>query len=186
MRKPRVPLVVVLGALLGVGTATAQSLGAFRWPGAMASGFGLGADRQSHVAGSDANPKEHFRDLDGDEVLAKIARMPIREWNYKTDDPAIRHLGPTPRDFHAAFGLGADPLEISAIDADGVALRAIQALEARSRTEHENLLEDTQALADESASLVQENADRVAQLAALAAEIAALRAEVGALRRACR
>jgi hypothetical protein len=91
-----------------------------------------------------------------------------------------------PRDFHEAFGLGADPLGIDAIDADGVALRAIQALESRSRIQHGNLLEDTQALADESASLVQENSDRSAQLAALAAEIAALRAEVAALRQVCR
>ena len=109
--------------------------------------------------------------------------MTIRQWNYTADDPSIRHLGPTPRDFHEAFGLGADALVIDAVDAAGVALRAIQALEARSRTQHENLLEDTQALADESASLVQENTDRVAQLAALKAEMAALRAEVAALRR---
>lgn len=39
----------------------------------------------------------------------------------------------TAQDFHAAFGLGEDPLRISTIDADGLALRAIQALEARTR-----------------------------------------------------
>jgi hypothetical protein len=186
MRRPRVPLVIVLGVLLGVGAAAARSLGTFQWPGAAALVRCVLADRQSRGVVSDAESKEDLRDLDGDEVLAKIARMPIRQWNYTADDPAIRHLGPTPRDFHAAFGLGADALAIDALDAAGVALRAIQALEARSRTQHENLLEDTQALADQSASLVQENTDRVAQLAALTAEIAALHAEVAVLRQGCR
>jgi hypothetical protein len=82
---------------------------------------------------SDVNLKENFRDLDGEDVLARIARMPIREWNYKAQDAAIRHVGPTAQDFHAAFGLGEDPLRISTIDADGIGLRAIQALEARAR-----------------------------------------------------
>ena len=81
---------------------------------------------------SDVNMKEHFRDLDGDDVLAKLARMPIREWSYKAQPSEIRHIGPTAQDFHAAFGLGEDPLRIGTVDADGVALRAIQALEART------------------------------------------------------
>jgi hypothetical protein len=186
MRRPRVPLIIVLGALLGVGTVAARLFGAFQWPGAVALVRSVWADRQNRGVVSDAGPREELRDLDGDEVLAKIARMPIRQWNYTADGPAVQHLGPTPRDFYAAFGLGADSLVIDAVDAAGVALRTIQALEARSRTQHENLLEDTQALADESASLVQENTDRAAQLAALKAEIATLRAEVAALRQVCR
>jgi hypothetical protein len=91
-----------------------------------------GASAWSSV--SDVNRKENFRDLDGDDVLAKLARMPIREWNYKAQDAAIRHAGPTAQDFHAAFGLGEDPLRISTIDADGIALAAIQALETRTKT----------------------------------------------------
>ena len=65
---------------------------------------------------------------------------------------------------------------------DGAALRAVQALEARTRTQHEDMLHDTQALADEAASLVQRNADHAAEIAALKLELAALRAEVAALR----
>lgn len=130
---------------------------------------------------SDVNMKENFRELDGGDVLLKIARMPIREWSYKAQEPAVRHVGPTAQDFHAAFGLGEDPLKISTIDADGVALRAIQALEARTRTQHANMLEDTQALADENHSLVQENAERIAEIATLKVEIVALRARLDAL-----
>jgi hypothetical protein len=98
------------------------------------------------ACGSDANLQEQVRGLDRDEVLATIAKMPIRE-------------------------------------ADGVVLLAIQALESRTRVEHELMLADTQALADESGNLVRENAERAADIATLKAEIAALRAAVSALRR---
>ena len=84
------------------------------------------------AAVSDRNQKEHFRDLSGEDVLRKLARMPIQEWSYKAQAPSIRHVGPTAQDFHAAFGLGEDPLRISTIDADGIALAAIRALEART------------------------------------------------------
>jgi hypothetical protein len=82
---------------------------------------------------SDVRAKSHFRDLSGEDLLSKLAAMPIREWSYNAQDASIRHVGPTAQDFFAAFGLGEDPLRISTIDADGVALRAIQALEAHTR-----------------------------------------------------
>ena len=37
---------------------------------------------------------------DGD-VLAKLAAIPMREWNYKAQGAAIRHMGPTAQDFPA-------------------------------------------------------------------------------------
>jgi hypothetical protein len=58
----------------------------------------------------------------------------IREWNYKAQAAGIRHVGPTAQDFHAAFGLGEDPLRISTIDADGIALAAVQALTRENDT----------------------------------------------------
>jgi hypothetical protein len=106
---------------------------------------------------SDVNVKANFRDLAGDEVLAKIAAMPIREWNYVTQDPSIRHVGPTAQDFRAAFGLGESLRHINTIDADGIALAAVKALEAR-----------TTALSDENRVLRD-------QLAELQREIAALK-----------
>lgn len=149
---------------------------------ALTAGVLLPAGGGAWSSVSDVNMKESFRDLDGDDVLLKIAQMPIREWSYKAQDPSIRHLGPTAQDFSAAFGLGEDALKISTIDADGVALRAIQALEARTRAQHEHMLEDTQSLADLNDSLVRENADRIAEIAALKAALATLRAEIAVLR----
>ena len=52
-------------------------------------------------------------------------------------------------------------------EADGVALLAVQALELRTRLEHEDMLADTQALANESGGLARENAERAADIATL-------------------
>ncbi len=85
----------------------------------LSTGAALAANSGSWADLSDVNAKENFRDVDGEELLAKLARIPIREWNYKAQDTAIRHMGPTAQDFRAAFGLGDFPLRINTIDADG-------------------------------------------------------------------
>jgi hypothetical protein len=59
-------------------------------------------------------------------VLAQVAAMPIQRWNYIGEDTP--HLGPVAQDFHAAFKVGMDDRHISMVDADGVALAAIQGL----------------------------------------------------------
>lgn len=108
----------------------------------LTSGVTLAPNGSSWATLSDGNAKENFRDVNGEDLLAKVAALPVREWNYKAQDAAIRHLGPTAQDFRAAFGLGDFALRINTIDADGVALAAVKALEARTR-----------ALADEYAAL---------------------------------
>ena len=77
---------------------------------------------------SDRNAKENFKDIDASEVLAKVAAMPVKTWNYKTQAAGIRHIGPMAQDFKAAFGVGESDTGITTIDADGVALAAIQGL----------------------------------------------------------
>jgi hypothetical protein len=78
--------------------------------------------------GSDRNSKENFASLDRRILLEKLATLPIASWNYRAEDKSIRHIGPTAQDFRAAFGLGGDERAISTVDADGVALAAIQEL----------------------------------------------------------
>jgi hypothetical protein len=77
---------------------------------------------------SDVNLKENFAAVDGRKILEAVADLPIQSWNYKSEDEAVRHLGPTAQDFQAAFGLGDSDKAISTVDADGVALTAVQAL----------------------------------------------------------
>lgn len=98
------------------------------------------------ISVSDVNAKENFRDLAPEDVLTKIAAMPVREWNYKAQGALVRHLGPTAQDFKAAFGLGEDPLGINSIDADGVALAAVKALEARTRELNDKLIRENDDL----------------------------------------
>ena len=49
-------------------------------------------------------------------------------WSYRSEGDGVRHVGPVAQDSYAAFGLGGDDRSITTIDADGVALAAIQAL----------------------------------------------------------
>lgn len=81
---------------------------------------------------SDVAKKANFVTVDVDDVLEKLAAMPIRTWNYKDEAATVRHMGPTSQDFSAAFGLGSTDKAIATVDADGVALAAIQALEKRT------------------------------------------------------
>jgi trimeric autotransporter adhesin len=76
---------------------------------------------------SDRNVKQDFSAVDPEAILARVAALPIRTWSY-TNEPAVRHIGPVAQDFHAAFGVGSDDTTIATVDADGVALAAIQGL----------------------------------------------------------
>ncbi|QKK06981.1 MAG: tail fiber domain-containing protein [Planctomycetota bacterium] len=71
--------------------------------------------------------KHEFQSVDARDILDRLTALPITEWTYKTED-GVRHLGPVAEDFAAAFGLGDDAQTIGTIDADGVALAAIQGL----------------------------------------------------------
>ncbi|MEE9285300.1 MAG: tail fiber domain-containing protein [Dehalococcoidia bacterium] len=77
---------------------------------------------------SDRAAKAHLTAVDGRRILEALASVPVATWNYRSQDPSVRHIGPTAQDFAAAFGVGADPRRISTVDADGVALAAIQGL----------------------------------------------------------
>jgi Chaperone of endosialidase len=89
---------------------------------------------------SDRNVKKNFSNIDAQNVLEKVAVMPITRWNYKTDASSVAHVGPMAQDFHAAFGLnGTDDKHISSIDAQGVALAAIQGLNQKLETENAKL-----------------------------------------------
>ena len=94
---------------------------------------------------SDAALKENFEPVDGADVLARLADLPITSWSYRAEDTSTRHVGPTAQDFRAAFGLGADDTSISTIDPAGLALAAIQELH-RVTTELRDKVADVDAL----------------------------------------
>jgi hypothetical protein len=108
----------------------------------------LPAGSGSWSCSSSRDLKENFTPVDGQEVLASVAEIPITTWNYKAQDAATRHMGPVAQDFFAAFGLGESETSISTADADGVALAAIQGLYQLSQEQAARI----QALEEERAS----------------------------------
>jgi trimeric autotransporter adhesin len=76
--------------------------------------------------------KENFVPVDGEDVLAKLRGLQVSTWNYITEGPQVRHIGPMAEDFHRAFALGTDNKSIGVQDLASVSIAAIQALEART------------------------------------------------------
>jgi trimeric autotransporter adhesin len=79
------------------------------------------------VNSSDRNLKEGIQPVEPAAVLARLLQLPVSTWKFRGSD-GRRHVGPMAQDFHAAFGLGAHETAIATVDADGVALAAIQGL----------------------------------------------------------
>ncbi len=77
---------------------------------------------------SDSTLKRNIREVDYQEVLEKVAELPISRWSYKSQDESIEHVGPMAQDFYQLFGLGEDDEHINTLDPDGVALAAIKGL----------------------------------------------------------
>ena len=96
--------------------------------GAASSGVTLPAGSGSWNSLSDRNSKANIVAVDSASILQRLAAMPIQRWNYRTQDASVKHIGPMAQDFAAAFGVGENTTTISAVDADGVALAAIQGL----------------------------------------------------------
>jgi uncharacterized protein YaiE (UPF0345 family) len=125
-----------LGAINFEDSGTPGQIG-YLTSGQMAFRVG-GAERMNLQAGglyvngvivltSDRNAKEDFAEVNAREVLAKVVALPLQSWSY-TNRPGVKHVGPMAQDFHSAFGLGEDDKHIATVDADGVALAAIQGL----------------------------------------------------------
>ncbi len=90
--------------------------------------------------GSSREYKQGFAAVDVVDVLHKVNTLPISTWTYKNSSEGA-HVGPMAEDFKAAFGLGTDAQHIATVDADGVALAAIQGLYRQMQTQHAVLLE---------------------------------------------
>lgn len=121
------------GGLFGLGTGGAA--GRYLNTGANNAYLSSGG---AWTNGSSRAVKEHVSGLDPAEVLARVLALPVTRWRYLGSDEG-EHMGPMAEDFHAAFGLGPDARGIATVDADGVALAAIQGLAAHLETENARL-----------------------------------------------
>ena len=124
---------------------------------------------------SDRNAKMAIEPVDPGAVLDHVAALPLSTWSYIAQGGAVRHMGPMAQDFSAEFGLGADATRISTVDADGVALAAIQGLNAK-------LAQDREEYSARMDMLERDGQQRVAALeraaADLHAQLEALRAQL--------
>jgi hypothetical protein len=88
----------------------------------------------------DKNVKANFSNVNTRQILDRLSSMPIAEWSYKADPTSVHHIGPTSQDFKLAFGLNGDEDErISVVDAQGIALAAIQGLNEKLNAENTQL-----------------------------------------------
>lgn len=105
-----------------------------------AVGVRLAAGGGSWITMSDRNLKANIEPVDADDVLARLLELPVSTWNYKSTSASEVHMGPMAQDFHVAFGLnGDDDKGIAEVDANGVALAAIQGLNAKLERENAEL-----------------------------------------------
>lgn len=151
-------------------------------PGGQARPFSVGTDgtngNGAHLTaggawtnGSSREFKEDFEPVDGGEVLRRVVALPIQTWRYRGSEEG-RHIGPMAEDFAQSFGLGAGDRYIATVDADGVALAAIQGLNAKLAAA---LAERDRLVADHARELAALR-ERVARAEALALDVAALKA----------
>jgi ABC-type xylose transport system substrate-binding protein len=127
------------------------------------------------ICASDRNLKNEITPVDGLSVLKQVVELPVATWSFRTV-PGVRHVGPMAQDFMAAFHLGNDNKMISAMDANGVALAAIQGLaQVQKETDARLAAKDAEIAALKLRLAVVEQTQR-ADIAVLKQSLAELRA----------
>jgi hypothetical protein len=124
---------------------------------------------------SDRNSKANLASVDPRAIMERLMTIPISSWNYKSEDPSIRHIGPMAQDLHL-LGFGGDNTHISTVDAEGIALAAIQGLDQIVREQDDRITEQQQEIATMKAEI----AAQESRTAALEARVAGLEQATGA------
>jgi hypothetical protein len=199
----------------GDGTQSANSTGAHTFSVLASGGIGLyplngqvgilwtggwsctvASGSNNWACSSDRNLKENFQTLDLRDVLRRVVAMPVTSWTF-IGHPDRRHIGPVAQDFHATFGLGDanDETHIEIGDSQGVALAAIQGLNAkvdeqtsllRSRLEiavqenNRQLAEQAETICEQQREIA-ELSERVSAAETLHGELTALRSALAAV-----
>ncbi|HYY41362.1 MAG TPA: tail fiber domain-containing protein, partial [Pyrinomonadaceae bacterium] len=115
---------------------------------------------------SSRTTKENFMLSRGEDVLARLRKVPVSSWNYISEGAQVRHMGPMAEDFYQAFGLGTGNTSIGVQDLAGVSLAAVKALDERTVQLQQRTAEVTQ-LRSEVANLRAANDSMERRLAAL-------------------
>jgi len=169
------------GSPTGPDTFHARSTGGVRFvtgvddSGTPTAGSYLASGGSSWNAVSARSAKQNITPVDGERVLEGVSDLEISRWEYESRE-GVDHMGPMAGEFHDAFGLGDDPETIGHVDADGVALAAIQGLSSQLEDAREDI-EDKNARIEE---LEDELSEKDARIENLEERLTALEAQVGA------
>jgi Chaperone of endosialidase len=118
------------------------------------AGVFLAPGGASWASVSDRNAKKNIRAVNDEEILDKLSRVPVEQWNYKSEsDHATPNLGPMAQDFKAAFYPGRDNRSITTLEFDGVELAAIQGLNEKLEVRSQESESQIAALKAENAEL---------------------------------
>jgi hypothetical protein len=137
----------------------------FRSNATLTNGCNIAAGGASITCASSRTLKENFGDVDGDDVLHRMRRIPVNSWNYIDEGRTSRHIGPFAEDFWREFRLGNEPLAIGHLDIDGVNFAGVKALDERTTRQSA----DIEALRVRNAALEARNAELEARLARIEA-----------------
>ena len=117
------------------------------------------------------------------EALAGVESMEVATWEYESEDGAgTTHIGPMAEEFHDAFDVGSSDEHINSINADGVALAAIQGLSTELDETREELAEARDELAEKDKRIAELEADseqKDERIADLEARLAAVEDQLG-------
>ena len=116
------------GVWFVTGVSNNTGVGAYLQPGSGSWG-----------SGSSRTYKSDFAPVDADAVFKAVVTLPLSYWRYSGEAKHIRHLGPVAEDFRQTFALGSDDKSITTVDADGVAMVAIQGLNRKLEQENAKL-----------------------------------------------
>lgn len=146
----------------------------FRTTANLVNGCNIPAGGTTITCTSSRTTKTNFGQIGGEDVLSRIATMPIMTWSFIEEPGNVKHVGPFAEDFYAAFGLGSDDKAIAIQDVGGINMLAIQALERRT-TELAAARASADALAGRVTQLESANAELQQRLERLEAALGARR-----------
>jgi len=127
------------GAFTALASGGAVFATAFDASGQASAGPRLAPGSGSWSTLSDASAKRLHSPVDPEEVLRRLSALPVSRWRYRAQPGNVFHLGPMADDFRRAFDVGEGDGLISTVDADGVAMAALQGLLKRVAAQEETI-----------------------------------------------
>jgi hypothetical protein len=93
----------------------------------------------AYEGASSRTKKENFIPLNQDEILHKIGQLKVTRWNFKTEGPSVKHIGPVAEDFYQLFKTGESENELPPMDSAGVSLAGVKALSAKLNAQQQQI-----------------------------------------------